>query len=113
MVAEPPACFHKQEARVGVNILNKPDEKREIELFQLDDDAERRQIDRLNRVRAERDDDAVKRSLQTVREAAASDTNLVPPILEAVKTYATHGEICNALREVFGEHHPDTLTQGV
>jgi len=98
---------------VGVNHLKKPDEKREIELFQLDDDAERRQIERLNRVRDERDDAAVKRTLETVREAAAGDANLVPPILEAVKAYATQGEICDALRDVFGEHHPDTLTEGV
>ncbi|MEO2169222.1 MAG: methylmalonyl-CoA mutase family protein, partial [bacterium] len=98
---------------VGVNHLRKENEKREIELFQLDDDAERRQIERLNKVRSERDDAAVKEALERVSEAARGDANLMPSILEAVKTYATQGEICNTLRQVFGEHHPDTLTEGV
>ena len=98
---------------IGVNHLRKENEKREIELFQLDDDAERRQIERLNKVRSERDDAAVKEALERVSEAARGDANLMPSILEAVKTYATQGEICNTLRQVFGEHHPDTLTEGV
>ena len=64
-------------------------------------------------MRAERDCAAVTRALARVREAAAGSENLVPPILEAVKVYATHGEICEAMRDVFGTHHPDSLTTGI
>ena len=89
---------------VGVNHGAVSGEKRSIELFELDADAERRQIERLQRVRAERDGAAVTRALARVREAAAGSENLVPPILEAVKVYATHGEICEAMRDVFGTY---------
>ena len=98
---------------VGVNHGSVSGEKRSIELFELDAGAERRQIERLQRVRAERDGAAVTRALARVREAAAGTGNLVPPILAAVKVYATHGEICEALRDVFGTHHPDSLTTGI
>ena len=98
---------------VGVNHLRKEEEKREIEIFELDSNAEKRQIERLRKVRAERDADAVKSALDRVREAARGDDNLVPPILDAVKVYATHGELCDVLREAFGEYHPDSLTTGV
>ena len=64
-------------------------------------------------MRADRDDELIAKALERVREAAAGDENLVPPILEAVKAYATQGEICDVMREVFGVYHPDSLTAGV
>ena len=81
---------------------------------ELDADSERRQIERLQRVRARarRRRGRARRSTR-VREAAAGTENLVPPILEAVKLYATHGEICDVLRDVFGTYTPDSLTTGV
>jgi len=48
-----------------------------------------------------------------VRKAAASDENLMPSMLEAVRAHATHGELCDAMRDVFGEYHPNSLTTGV
>ena len=98
---------------VGVNVGARGDEKRGIEIFRLDSDCERRQIEQLARVKAQRDAGKVAAALEQVREAAESDQNLVPPILEAVKLYATQGEICDVLREVFGTYTPDSLTTGV
>ena len=93
--------------------LVQEDEKRSIEMFQLGQKAEKLQIEQLTRVRADRDEDLVAKTLDRVREAASGDQNLVPPILEAVKAYATQGEICDVMREVFGVYHPDSLTAGV
>jgi methylmalonyl-CoA mutase N-terminal domain/subunit len=63
-----------------------------------------RQVERLNRVRRERDNAAVQRSLDALRRAAAGTDNLMPFLLDAVKAYATLGEIMGAMREVFGEY---------
>ncbi len=75
-----------------------------IPLLEIDAEGERRQIERLRRVRAERDDGAMQRTLARLRDAARGDGNLMYPILEAVKAYATLGEICDVFREVFGEY---------
>jgi len=98
---------------VGVNHLAKQGEVPDIERFELDKDAEARQIESLRKVRAARDDDQVALCLSRVEAAARGSVNLVVPILEAVKVHATHGEICNVLREVYGTYHPDSLTTGV
>ncbi|WP_372780517.1 methylmalonyl-CoA mutase family protein [Litorivivens sp.] len=103
--------FHSGERKfVGVNYLVKKDEKREIEIFRHDEEAEARQIERLNRIKAQRDNAAVERVLEKVREAARGNTNMVEPMLEAVELYATHGELCDAMRDVFGEYDPNALT---
>jgi methylmalonyl-CoA mutase N-terminal domain/subunit len=98
---------------VGVNLGARSGEAGAIELFKLDAASERRQIERLERVKAQRDAGKVAAALEQVREAAEGDQNLVPPILEAVKLYATQGEICDVLREVFGTYTPDSLSTGV
>ena len=67
------------------------------------------QLQRLARVKAERDQTAVDASLQRLREAARGDDPLMPPILEAVGTYATLGEMCGVLREEWGEYTPPTV----
>jgi methylmalonyl-CoA mutase, N-terminal domain len=95
---------------VGVNYLAKADKKREIEIFKLDDASEKRQLERLRVVREQRDGAAVKVHLEQVRAACRDGSNLVPPILEAVKAYATLGEICDVMRNEFGEHDPNALT---
>jgi methylmalonyl-CoA mutase, N-terminal domain len=98
---------------VGVNQNVREGEKRSIEIFRLDDESEKRQIARLQQVKAQRDAGKVAEALDAVRDAAEGGENLVPPILEAVKLYATQGEICDVLREVFGTYSPDSLTTGV
>ncbi|MCH2173439.1 methylmalonyl-CoA mutase family protein [Myxococcota bacterium] len=99
--------------QIGVNHLVQDGEKRTIEMFKLGQQAEELQVEQLVRVRAERDEDLVAKTLERVREAAIGDENLVPPIMEAVKAYATQGEICDVMRDVFGVYHPDSLTSGV
>jgi methylmalonyl-CoA mutase N-terminal domain/subunit len=86
---------------VGVNRYVE-DDAEEIELHRLDPEAERRQVERTRRVRAERDTDAAEAALERVREAARGDANLLVPIREALAAHATVGEICNALRDEFG-----------
>ncbi|RDI70590.1 acyl-CoA mutase large subunit family protein [Halopelagius longus] len=90
---------------VGVNEF-RTDEDPDADVQEVDEEDEARQLDRLDEVRAERDDEAVDATLEALRTAANGDDNLVPYIVEAVKAYATVGEISNVLREVFGEYHP-------
>ena len=72
--------------------------------FKIDPIVEKEQVERLNRVKKERNNKAVRDRLEQVREVAQGDENLVPPVLEAVRAYASVGEICNVLRDVFGEY---------
>ena len=90
---------------VGVNEF-RVEEEPEVDLEEVTEEDERRQIDRLESVREERDDEAVEATLATLRETARGDDNLLPPIVDAVKTYATVGEISNVLRDEFGEYQP-------
>jgi methylmalonyl-CoA mutase N-terminal domain/subunit len=70
----------------------------------IDPDGERRQIERVQRVRAERDPAAWEASLRRLEEAARGGENLMPPLIDAVKAYATVGEISDRLRTAWGEH---------
>ncbi len=88
---------------VGVNAFAEGDEE-EIELHRLDPEAERRQLERTGRVRAERDGAAAEAALARVREAARGEANLLPPMRDALAAYCTVGEICAALREEFGTY---------
>jgi methylmalonyl-CoA mutase N-terminal domain/subunit len=72
--------------------------------FRIDATAEARQVERLNKVRKERNAKAVKEALEYLREVARSGQNLVPPALEAVRAYSTIGEMCDVLRDEFGEY---------
>jgi methylmalonyl-CoA mutase N-terminal domain/subunit len=90
---------------VGVNEYQ-VEEDPEVDLEEVTEEDERRQIDRLETVRAERDDEAVDAALAALRETARGDDNLLPSIVDAVKTYATVGEISNVLRDEFGEYQP-------
>jgi methylmalonyl-CoA mutase N-terminal domain/subunit len=90
---------------VGVNEFT-TDEAPEEDSQEVDEEDERRQHARLEDVRERRDDEEVREALDDLREAAAGDENLMPYLVSAVKTYATTGEICDAMREVFGEYNP-------
>lgn len=70
----------------------------------MDEEGERRQISRLNRVRRERSNKEVQRARTELRRAAQGTENLMPYILDAVRAYATLEEICDTLRDVFGEY---------
>jgi methylmalonyl-CoA mutase N-terminal domain/subunit len=73
-------------------------------LQRIDREAERRQIEGVQRVRAERDPAAWRAALDRLADAATGGANLLPPIIEAVAAYATLGEISDALRVTWGEH---------
>jgi len=88
---------------VGVNAF-RIDHEREPELHRVDPAIGARQAEKLKQLRARRDNDRVQKTLEDLKRAAATDENLMPPILECVKAYATIGEICGVLRNVFGEY---------
>ncbi|PSQ22760.1 methylmalonyl-CoA mutase [Halobacteriales archaeon QS_8_65_32] len=88
---------------VGVNEFE-VDEEPDADIEEVTDAEQENQIDRLETVRDERDDDAVEESLAAIREAADGEENLMPYLIDAVKAYATVGEICDAMRDVFGEY---------
>ncbi|MCB9132416.1 MAG: methylmalonyl-CoA mutase family protein [Anaerolineales bacterium] len=90
---------------VGVNdyVANEPVE---VPILAMDPDGYDRQVARLRRVRAERDDSVVQQTLHRLSDAARDESiNLMPPILECVEAYATLGEISDVFREVFGEYN--------
>ncbi len=75
-----------------------------VPLLRIDPEVERQQKQRVQEVRTNRNQQAVEASLNVLQEAAKSGSNLMPPIMDAVREYATIGEICDVLRGVFGEH---------
>ncbi len=86
---------------VGVNAFESGAEER-IRLQTIPPEAAQRQLDRLQRVRNERDSSASEAAIHRLSEAAQTDANLMPPIIECVESYATLGDVCSALRGVFG-----------
>jgi len=92
----------KEKIIVGINEF-KTDEKQKIEIFKLNEEAIKKQIERLKKLRSERDNDKVKNSLKKLRECALLGENLMPAIIECVEAYATIGEISDTLREIWGE----------
>ncbi|UCG66891.1 MAG: methylmalonyl-CoA mutase [Deltaproteobacteria bacterium] len=93
---------------VGVNKYQ-VDEPITIQLLKVDPREEKRQIKKVKQLKKERDNSEVRRTLNELKDAAEKGDNLVPPTLAAVKTYATVGEICDVLREVYGEYVEPSL----
>ena len=98
----------KEKLMVGVNDF--VSEERPLDILQIDETVAHRQAARLNKLRADRSQEAVARSLAALRKAAQSQENLMPSIFAAVKAYATLGEICEALRQVFGSYEEVAIT---
>ncbi|MBL8965691.1 MAG: methylmalonyl-CoA mutase family protein [Spirochaetaceae bacterium] len=78
-------------------------------LLRVDPSVGERQVEKLRALRAKRDNGRVKAALAALETAAKGDANLMPPILEAVRAYATLGEICDVMRGVFGEYKPSVM----
>jgi methylmalonyl-CoA mutase, N-terminal domain len=104
------AAFHYQQeieagdrVIVGVNRFTE-EESEPIELHRIDPEAERRQLERTARVRAERNAEEAEAAVAEVRRIAAGEGNLLVPMREALRARATIGEICNALREEWGTY---------
>ncbi len=104
------ACEYQHEVELGKRTVigvNKFADKKalaEQEVITADLSVGERQIARLNKMKAGRDNNAVKAALENLRTAARGTENLMPYLIDAVKTYATLGEICGVLREEFGEY---------
>ena len=92
---------------VGMNLF-KSDEDLPMGAFRIDPEVENRQLASLKTVKSERNGQRVAETLDGVRQAALKEENMVASILEAVRVYATVGEICRVLRDVYGEHQPMT-----
>jgi len=90
---------------VGVNRF-KVEEESPKDLLRVDPAVRLAQMERLRRLRSERENERVKGILSELKKAAEGSDNLMPVILDAVRAYATLGEICDALRDVFGEYQP-------
>jgi methylmalonyl-CoA mutase, N-terminal domain len=92
----------KQRVVVGVNRYQL-DEEPEVEILRIDAALETKQIERVQALRSRRDSATVERTLARVKEAAGNERdNLMPPLLDASRAYATLGEMCDALRDVWG-----------
>lgn len=89
---------------IGVNKFNDSKKLAEQDVLMADLSVGERQIARLEKMKAARDNESVKAALEKLREAAKGMENLMPYLIDAVKTYATLGEICGVLREEFGEY---------
>jgi methylmalonyl-CoA mutase N-terminal domain/subunit len=97
------AVERREKVIVGVNDFVQTDDP-PIEILYIDDSASETQLAKLATLRLTRDNDAVQRTLDRLRAAARTTENLMPRILDAVRAYATVGEMCDALREVWGEY---------
>ncbi|MFX1576555.1 MAG: methylmalonyl-CoA mutase [Promethearchaeota archaeon] len=93
----------KERIIVGVNDYI-TDDMLEIPVLRIDPEVERVQLNRLQKTRKSRNNQKVEHLLNRLRKAAEGTENLLPHILAAVREYATIGEICNALRDVYGEY---------
>ena len=102
------AVDKKEKIIVGVNDF--VTKEKPLEILQIDETVAHRQGERLRKLRAERSSDEVARRLSALRKAAQGTENLMPYIFDAVKSYATLGEICDAMREVFGTYEEIAIT---
>jgi methylmalonyl-CoA mutase N-terminal domain/subunit len=89
---------------VGVNDYQIEKEEYPMELLRVDPKAEKEQLANLQNLKKTRDSRRVEETLDKLQRSAEKDENLMPAIIEAVKAYATLGEICNVLRKVYGEY---------
>ncbi|PMB74934.1 methylmalonyl-CoA mutase [Candidatus Bathyarchaeota archaeon] len=99
----------KRRIIVGVNEFIS-EEETPIKILQIDPEIEKRLVERLKHLKQQRDKDKVEEALGKLRRAAELENeNLMPYIIQAVRAYATLGEICDTLREIFGEYEPSTI----
>ena len=94
---------------VGVNKYVIEDELQDLPILVIDESVRHQQVERLEKVRAQRDSGAVSRTLDALRLAAQREENTMPATIEAVRQYATLGEICSALRDVYGVYEEPAI----
>jgi methylmalonyl-CoA mutase, N-terminal domain len=98
----------KRQVIVGVNefVSSSPDV---VPTLRIDEEAEHRQVAKVERLRRTRNTVAVSRALERLRKTAAGAGNTLPAVLDAVRAYATIGEMCDALRAVWGEYQEQAI----
>src|SRR5258705_1449664 len=94
---------------IGVNCYVAEDGAVAPDVFAIDESIEPGQLERLRRVKEARDQGAVSKALASLEQAARGDASIVPPTIDAVRAYATVGEISETLRGVFGSYEPDAV----
>ncbi len=99
---------NRERVVVGLNQF-KAEEEMPIKTLRVDPAVEKRQVQQMQVLRRKRNSASVKDALGKLRRIAEKDENLMPPIIEAVKEYATLGEICDVLRQVYGEYRAPTI----
>jgi methylmalonyl-CoA mutase, N-terminal domain len=102
------AVDRKEKIVVGVN--GYVAEEKPLDILQIDETVAHRQSERLQKLRADRSNEEVERRLNALRNAATGTENLMPYIYDAVKAYATLGEICDSMRVVFGIYEEVAIT---
>jgi methylmalonyl-CoA mutase N-terminal domain/subunit len=95
-----------QDIVVGVNKFVDEGEPEVPDILRVDPQSEREQVDRLKAFKDQRDAELVQRRLKEVREAADRTDNLLPTLRQALKDRCTLGEVCGAMKDVFGEYQP-------
>ncbi len=98
------ATEEERQVIVGVNRFQSEDENTESDLFKVDPAIQEQQIEKLKKLKAKRDNAKAEEKLKAMEQAAGTDENLMPYLIDAVEHYATLGEIAEAMRKVFGEH---------
>jgi methylmalonyl-CoA mutase N-terminal domain/subunit len=96
------AVERNEQIIVGVNRYQMQDEPAEVPILTIDESVRDRQVERLEKIRAERDNGQVANALEKLKQAAGRNENTMPATIEAVRAYASLGEICDALRDVYG-----------
>jgi methylmalonyl-CoA mutase N-terminal domain/subunit len=95
-----------QDIVVGVNKFEDEGEPEVPDILRVDPESEREQVARLREFKASRDSSVVERRLEEIRSAARGTDNLLPVLREALKDRCSLGEVCGAMRDVFGEYQP-------
>ncbi len=107
-IAEASARYQREleeKKRHMVNVtIYEPKEEQDVETHRIDPEISQRQLDRLKQLKERRDNDLVQRRLEDLKESCRGDDNTMYPIIEAVRAYATVGEISSAMQEVFGSY---------
>jgi methylmalonyl-CoA mutase N-terminal domain/subunit len=107
-IAEASARYQREleeKKRHMVNVtIYEPQDEQDVETHRIDPEISQRQLDRLKELKAGRDNDLVERRLEDLKEACRGDANTMYPIIEAVRAYATVGEISAAMQEIFGSY---------
>ena len=94
----------EDEIIVGVNRFQNKDEKLEIPILKIGQDAEKKQVESLAKVKADRDQAMVDSTLDRLKQAAEADRNVMPELIDCCRAYATVGEMTEVLRVVYGEY---------